>query len=258
MLHGCVQPASEFAVATRMNEAADAKGWAVLWPQQSSAAHELRCWNWYQAEHQRRDSGEPAMLADVVREIRDEHGFDRVFLAGISAGAAMTAILAATYPDLFAAIAMHSGIAFGAAANVAAGLAIMRSGASNPVALGEHVHQAMAERSRPMPAIVLHGGQDAALHPRNGTNLAQQWAVANGIARGKPATVPPSRKTPHHEQGRYDATIVTYEDVQVEEWRIAPLGHAWSGGSAEATYTDPKGPDATRAVLDFFSRFSRP
>ena len=258
MLHGCVQPASELAVATRMNEAADEKGWTVLWPQQSQEAHELRCWNWYLAEHQRRDSGEPAMLADLIRKVRDEHQFERVFLAGISAGAAMSAILGATYPELFTAVAMHSGVLFGGAVNISQGLALMRSGDANPVSLGKQLHEVMAERARVMPTLVLHGGQDEALHPRNGSNLARQWAVANAITLGKPAAVPASQETTHREEGRYDATIVIYEDVQVEEWRIDPLGHAWSGGSPEATYTDPKGPDATKAVLDFFSRFSRP
>ena len=258
MLHGCVQPATEFAVATRMNEVAGAAGWAVLWPQQSQAAHELRCWNWYLSAHQRRGSGEPAMLGETIRRTRDDHGFDRVFLAGISAGAAMSAILAATYPELFTAVALHSGIAFGAAENIAAGLEIMRSGESNPVTLGELAHQTMTGQARVMPVLVLHGGQDAALHPRNGTNLAQQWAVANALTLGKPALVPPTRETTHREEGRYEATIVAYEDVQVEEWRIGPLGHAWSGGSGAATYADPRGPDATRAVVEFFTRFSRP
>ncbi len=258
MLHGCVQPASELAIATRMNAAAAAKGWAVLWPQQSQAAHELRCWNWYLPDHQNRGAGEPAMLAELIRDVRAEHGLDRVFLGGISAGAAMSAVLAANYPEMITAIAMHSGIAFGAASTVAGALTAMRTGDLDPLALGVQANQAMGERARVIPTLVLHGRQDAALHPRNGTNLAGQWAVANAIALGKPAAIPSSRETTHREEGRYDATIVTYDDVDVEEWRIAPLGHAWSGGSAEATYTDPKGPDATRAVIDFFSRFSRP
>src|SRR5688500_3161879 len=128
MLHGCVQPASDFAIATRMNDAAAAKGWAVLWPQQSPAAHELRCWNWYLPEHQKRDGGEPAMLANLIRDVCAEHGFDRVFLAGISAGAAMSAVLAANYPEMFTAVAMHSGVAFGAASTVAEALTVMRTG----------------------------------------------------------------------------------------------------------------------------------
>jgi poly(hydroxyalkanoate) depolymerase family esterase len=254
MLHGCVQPAAQFAAATRMNEAAGGRGWAVLWPEQSAGAHELRCWNWYLPEHQVRGAGEPAMLAEIAGEVRGRHAFEQIFLCGISAGAAMTAVLAVAYPELFDAIAMHSGVPYGLAANVSMALTVMRDGGGDPVALGKLVHGAM---KRAMPALVLHGGQDAALHPRNGTHLAQQWAVANRLARGGEASVPAASETTHREDGRYDATIVTYEDAHVEEWRIARLGHAWSGGAAEATYSDPKGPDATAAVLDFFSRFSR-
>ena len=252
MLHGCVQPAREFAVATRMNDAAGERGWGVLWPEQSDRAHELRCWNWYLPENQRRDGGEAALLATMIRGVCDEHGFERVALAGISAGAAMTAILAANYPELFAAIAMHSGVAFGAAASVAQALAVMRDGAGEPLALGRHVREAMGGRRRVMPALVLHGGKDAALNPVNGTLLAQQWAVANA------GELPPAQERVHVEEGRYDATVVAYEGASVEEWRIAPLGHAWSGGSPEATYSDPKGPDATAAIVGFFARHLSP
>lgn len=248
MLHGCVQPAPEFAIATRMNDVAASRGWAVLWPEQSDKAHELRCWNWYLPENQRRDSGEAAILAAMIRNVSDEHGFERVAIAGISAGAAMTAVLAANYPELFAAIAMHSGVAFGAAASVSQALAVMRDGAGEPAALGRHVREAMGGRRRVLPALVFHGGKDAALNPVNGTLLAQQWAVANA------GELPAAQERVHREDGRYDATVVTYEGASVEEWRIAPLGHAWSGGSAEATYTDPRGPDATAAIVEFFAR----
>ena len=258
MLHGCVQPASEFAVASRMNDAASREGWAVLWPQQSPEAHELRCWNWYLPEHQRRDAGEPAALANLIRNTREEHGLKRVFVAGISAGAAMSAILAANYPELLTAVALHSGIAFGIAANMNQALSAMRTGDANPVALGRHVHEAMGARARALPVIVLHGGRDTALHPRNGTVLAEQWAVANVLAHGGEAAVPAPRPIEHREDGRYAATIVTYDVALVEEWRIPELDHAWSGGSAEATYADPNGPDATKAIVAFFSRFSRP
>jgi poly(hydroxyalkanoate) depolymerase family esterase len=233
-----------------MNAAASARGWTVLWPEQSLAAHELRCWNWFRSEHQRRDEGEPAMLASLIREQRAE----RVFLAGISAGAAMTAILAVTYPELFDAVAMHSGVAYGAARNVAEGLAVMRSGALDVSALAKLAHETMGPRAKPMPALVLHGGKDAALNPRNGTNLARQFALANAIVLGK--DTPQTAERLHREDGRYDAHVVTYEGVEVEEWRIPRLGHAWSGGDPAATYTDPNGPDATAAVVEFFSRRS--
>ena len=247
MLHGCVQPAAELAVGTRMNEAAAARGWSVLWPQQAAHANEMRCWNWYLPEHQKRGSGEPEMLATIIRE----RGYERVFLCGISAGAAMAATLAANYPELFSAQALHSGLPFGVASTALEGLAVMRSGEGDPDALGALVHRTMGDRARVMPTFVVHGGRDQALHPRNGTNLARQWAVANGLVLGRTAE---PVETTHSEEGRYDATAVTYGGVAVEEWRIEPLMHAWSGGSAAATYTDPQGPDATAAILEFFAR----
>jgi poly(hydroxyalkanoate) depolymerase family esterase len=246
MLHGCVQPASELAVGTRMNEGAAARDWAVLWPHQSPKAHELRCWNWYLPEHQKRGAGEPEMLASIIRE----RGFERVFICGISAGAAMATILTANYPELFAAQALHSGLPFAIAASPLAGLEAMRTADGNPIDLGVRVREAMGERARVMPTIVLHGGKDQALNPRNGTKLAQQWAVANHGGQ----SIPETTTARHREEGRYDATVVTYEGAAVEEWRIEPLAHAWSGGSAAVTYTDPQGPDATAAILDFFAR----
>ena len=249
MLHGCIQPPSEFAVATRMNEAAAARGWRVLWPEQSIEANELRCWNWYLPEHQGRDRGEPARIADEIRAVTSEP----VFVCGISAGAAMAAILAANYPDLVSAVAMHSGVAFGAANSVVSALAVMRDAMLDPAELGIRVHEAMGERARVVPTFVLHGGKDAALNAKNGMHLARQWAIANRLTAGNSAEFETSEAI-HREDGRYEATVVTYENAQVEEWRIPLLGHAWSGGAAEATYTDPKGPDATAAVLDFFAR----
>lgn len=248
MLHGCVQPPAEFAVATRMNAASEAQGWAVLWPEQSPKAHDLRCWNWYLPEHQSRGAGEAGILAEMIRGVCAEHGFGRVVMAGISAGAAMAAILAANYPELFTAVAMHSGAPFGVASNINSALELMRGGDADPLILGRYVREAMGERARALPVLVLHGGKDAALNPANGTLLAQQFAVAHAGA------MPETRERVHREDGRYDATIVAYENTLVEEWRIEPLGHAWSGGSAEATYTDPKGPDATAAIVEFFAR----
>ena len=254
MLHGCVQPASHLVVGTRMNDAAGERGWSVLWPEQSLSAHPLRCWNWYLPDHQRREGGEPALLAELIQHVSAKHGFTRAFVCGISAGAAMAATLAACWPELFAAAAYHSGVAFGAADSAARGLEVMRDADVDPVTLGRAAHAAMGTRARVMPTLVLHGGQDQALNPANGTRLAQQWAVANRLALGHDAAVPAAAESVHGEEGRYDATVARYEAAAVEEWRIGPLGHAWSGGSPDVTYTDPKGPDATGAVVDFFAR----
>lgn len=263
MLHGCVQPARDFAVATKMNGAAAARGWPTLWPEQRASANLMRCWNWFRAKHQSRDQGEPAILGAMIAEVCERYGIAPgcVLLAGASAGAAMASILAVTYPELIAAVAIHSGAPFGAATNVFGGLSLMKKGDSDPVALGALAHRAMGPRARPIPAMVLHGGQDRKVHPQNGTRAAQQWAVTNLLALGQTVqarVVPqPASETVHHEDGRYDAVIVRYQDdagrTLAEEWRVPKLGHAWSGGSPEATYTDPRGPDATAAVIDFFS-----
>lgn len=263
MLHGCVQPARDFAVATNMNGAAAARGWPSLWPEQPARANLMRCWNWFAAKHQSRDGGEAAILGAMIAEVCERYGIaqGRVLLAGASAGAAMASIIAVTYPELIGALAIHSGAPFGAATNVFAGLSLMKKGHSDPVALGALAHRAMGERAKPIPAMVLHGGQDRAVHPHNGTRAAQQWAVTNLLALGqmdRASMVPqPASETAHHEDGRYDAVVVRYQDdagrTLAEEWRIPKLGHAWSGGSPEATYTDPRGPDATAAMIDFFS-----
>jgi len=141
-------------------------------------------------------------------------------------------------------------------------MSLMKRGDSDPVALGALAHGVMGARARSIPAMVLHGGQDKAAHPRNGTRAAQQWAVTNLLALGqkdRASHVPQAAgETAHHEGGRYEAVVVRYQDdagrTLAEEWRVPELGHAWSGGSPEATYTDPRGPDATAATIEFFSR----
>lgn len=263
MLHGCIQPAREFAVATNMNGVAAARGWPTLWPEQRASANLMRCWNWFVARHQSRDGGEAAILGAMIAEVCDHYGIAPgcVLLGGASAGAAMASIIAATYPELIGAVAIHSGAPFGAATNVFAARTLMKRGESDPVTLGALAYRAMGKRAKPIPAMVLHGGQDRAAHPRNGTRAAQQWAVTNLLALGqidRAGKVPqPASEIAHHEDGRYDAVVVRYQDddgrTLAEEWRVPKLGHAWSGGSAEATYTDPRGPDATAAMIDFFS-----
>jgi poly(hydroxyalkanoate) depolymerase family esterase len=264
MLHGCLQPARDFAVATNMNGAAAARGWATLWPEQPTSANPMGCWNWFVPKHQSRDGGEAAILGAMIVEVCERQGIapGHVMLAGISAGAAMASILAVTYPELISVLAMHSGTPFGAATDVIGGLTLMKTGDSDPVALGALAHRTMGSRARPIPAMVLQGGADKAVNPGNGTRAAQQWAVTNLLALGfvdQASRVPqPASETVHRESGRYDATVVRYQDdaghTLAEEWRIPGLGHAWSGGSSEVSYTDPHGPDATAAMIDFFTQ----
>ena len=240
MLHGCTQDPDDFAAGTRMNTFAREQGFFVLYPAQAQDANPSRCWNWFKHTHQRRGSGEPALLADISRSVTRQHGIDsqRVYVAGLSAGGAMAAIVAGLYPEIFAATGIHSGLASGAASNLPEALGAMKNGAR---AVGAAAAQV------PVRTIVFHGDQDSTVHARNGE---QAFTSALGADTG----------TPRVEQGasrsgrRYTRTVQSRADgtVLAEHWVVHGAGHAWSGGSADGSYTDATGPDATAEMLRFF------
>jgi poly(hydroxyalkanoate) depolymerase family esterase len=262
MLHGCTQRAGELALATRMNERAAERGWPVLWPEQTMRANLMRCWNWFATRNQKRDGAEPVILSAMVRQVCGELAIPEgnVLLAGVSAGAGMAGVLAATHPEQIAALAMHSGVPYAAAQGVIGGFTLMKKGISDPVESGRRVFEAMAERAHVIPAFVIHGGKDPSVNPINGTRLAQQWAIANLLALGETdrldGSIEPARQAVLAEPGRLEAVVANYEAAQgrliAREWRVPALGHAWSGGSSAARFTDERGPDATNAILDFF------
>ena len=233
MLHGCSQDPDDFARGTGMNEAARAQGFFVLYPAQTQHANSSGCWNWFKHTHQRRGSGEPALLAGMTRQVMQQYGIDarRVYVAGLSAGGAMAAILGSCYPELFAAVGVHSGLPAGAASDLPSALAAMRSGAGGIAA------------SAPdgPPTIVFHGDRDTTVHPRNGEQIAAAGMAASQRERGS--------------QGRA-YTRAIYRDAQgrprAEHWLVHGAGHAWSGGRAGGSYTDPQGPDASAEMLRFF------
>jgi poly(hydroxyalkanoate) depolymerase family esterase len=243
MLHGCTQDPDDFARGTRFNEAAREHGIIVAWPEQTNAHQVQKCWTWYDSAHQGRDAGEPGIIAGIVREVMASHRVDpaRVYVAGISAGAAMAVNTAAAYPELFAAVAAHSGVPYRAAGSVPDALAVMKQGAPSPDALTSALREAMGER-RMIPLILVHGLADAVLNPRNTEQLAEQWLALGGMAE---------RLTESRDGGGYAARRTTVGD-DLELWMVEGLGHAWSGGSPEGTYTDPRGPNATREILRFF------
>jgi poly(hydroxyalkanoate) depolymerase family esterase len=242
LLHGCKQNPDDFAAGTRMNELAQAQGWVVLYPAQPHTANSSGCWNWFQAADQRRERGEPAILAGMARHVIDTENVDphRVYVAGLSAGGAMAAILAATHPDLFAAVGIHSGLPHGAAHDLMTALAAMRSGPSK------------AGRPATLPAIVFHGDRDSTVHPSNGEALIAQvapTAVSNG---------PPRVETGRAPGGHHYTRSIHFDASgrpQAEHWLVHGAGHAWSGGSAAGSYTDPKGPDASAEMLRFFAAY---
>jgi poly(hydroxyalkanoate) depolymerase family esterase len=247
MLHGCTQDPDDFAAGTGMNRRAREQGFFVLYPQQTVQANPTRCWNWFAREHQQRGVGEPALLAGMVSRVVAEYGIDarRVYVAGLSAGGAMAAILAAEYPDVFAAVGVHSGLPRGAARNVLGALAVMRSGGS-----AAQPTPPAPEDPLPVPAIIFHGDADRTVHPRNGERLV-------GAALGAPsgADPPPQVTESTSSAGRaYTRSVHAGADGQpvAEHWLVHGMGHAWSGGDPAGTYTDASGPDATAEMLRFF------
>lgn len=248
MLHGCTQNPQDFATGTRMNAAAAPANALVLYPAQAPSANHNGCWNWFLPEHQQRDQGEPDLLLAMLRYVRERHPVDakRVYAAGLSAGGAMAALLGREYPDVFAAIGVHSGLQAGAAQNMMAALSAMKTGAK----LSAPVQN--PARAEPAPAlIVFHGDADGTVNAKNGEQLVQ--ATLNTL-HGGPATA-----QRHTQQGRSPAgqpfTQTVYSaghTVVAEHWLLHGAGHAWSGGHPGGSHTDARGVDATQEMLRFF------
>jgi poly(hydroxyalkanoate) depolymerase family esterase len=264
MLHGCTQNPDDFAAGTGMNERAQQHGFFVLYPEQSQDANPQRCWNWFKHNHQRRGSGEPALIASMTQAIMKDHQIDpaRVYIAGLSAGGAMATIVADAYPDIFAAVGVHSGLPTGAASNVAEALAAMNSGQSGYLAKGRQsggiipsafgVQQADSAQ-KALPTIVFHGDQDRTVHPRNGEQV-----IASALSNATATTPRMVQSTSSNGRSYTSATHLDDTGKAVaEHWLIHGAGHAWSGGNAKGSYTDAKGPDATAEMLRFFFEHPR-
>ena len=245
MLHGCTQSPDDFAAGTRMNFAAEEHDCYVAYPEQAVAANSSKCWNWFKSGDQQRGRGEPALIAGITRQVMTDYKIDpsRIYIAGLSAGGATAAIVGEAYPDLFAAIGVHSGLACGVARDLPSAFAAMRGQhpEPGPKSAGEW------NKSIQMPTIVFHGDRDATVHPRNGVEVIAranvdsdlQTVVDHGsVAAGHSYT----RSTQRDSSGR----------GLLEQWVIHGAGHAWSGGNPSGSFTDPKGPDATKEMLRFF------
>jgi poly(hydroxyalkanoate) depolymerase family esterase len=250
MLHGCTQSPDDFAAGTRMNSLAEEHLVLVAYPAQPASANAQKCWNWFSPGDQQRDRGEPALIAGITRQVMRDYAIDpaRVYVAGLSAGGAAASIMGTAYPELYAAVGVHSGLACGAASDVSSAFTAMRQGMVGP----QHRSATVPSAENPtlvVPTIVFHADRDTTVHPRNGDQVIAQ---AGATAGGNLAAV---TERGHVQGGRaYSRTLYTGADgkVVLEQWVVHGGGHAWSGGSAAGSFTDPKGPDASREMLRFF------
>ena len=243
MLHGCTQDPDDFAAGTDMNARARAQGFFVLYPAQSQDGNAQRCWNWFARAHQQRGGGEPALLADMTQAVVKAYRIDaqRVYVAGLSAGGAMADIVAAAYPEIYAAVGVHSGLPRGAATNVAGAFAAMKN--------GEPATRSTAKiADATVPTIVFHGDADQTVHPKNGEQVIA--ALVRRVESNEP-TLEQGVASGGRSYTRSTYRADTGETV-AEHWVAKGAGHAWSGGSAKGSYTDAKGPDATGEMLRFF------
>jgi poly(hydroxyalkanoate) depolymerase family esterase len=252
MLHGCKQNPDDFARGTRINEVAEEQGFLVAYPAQSIKANGSNCWNWFEPQHQARAGAEPSTIVGIVREVTKAYRVDErsVFVAGLSAGAAMAVILGDAYPDVFAAVAAHSGLPRGAAHDVASAFAAMHGAAQRAASpLGQPAR--MPPASNAVPTIVFHGEADATVVPRNGAAIVQQ-AVSRWTSERGPLTCQVEQQVAN---GRR-CTRTTHVDRDglplVEQWSVQGGGHAWFGGSSSGSFAEPHGPDASREMMRFF------
>ena len=250
MLHGCTQSPDDFAVGTRMNTLAEEQIFLVAYPAQPASANAQKCWNWFSPGDQERDSGEPALIAGITRQIMRDYAVDsaRIYVAGLSAGGAAAAIMGTAYPDLYAAVGVHSGLACGAARDLPSAFAAMRRGGTGTLRRASSEVTA-SDAAQTVPTIVFHADGDTTVHPSNSDHvLAQAGTTAGNL----------TTTVEHGEvaNGGRRFTRTLHADfcgiAVLEQWTVHGGGHAWSGGSAEGSYTDPRGPDASRAMLRFF------
>ena len=248
MLHGCTQNPDDFAVGTGMNRLSEEHGFIVAYPRQPTHANQSSCWNWFNIKDQMRDAGEPSIIAGITRAIMMDFNIDakRVYVAGLSAGGAMAAIMSVTYPELYAATGVHSGLAHGAATDVVSAFAAMRGGPGS-AAPGARTRRRKRANEH-VRTIVFHGMSDQTVHPSNAEMI---------LADARAGLADPLRET-HYDGfmgGRaYTRSVITTASgvPHIEHWAIDGLGHAWSGGRPGGSHTDSNGPDASREMLRFF------
>lgn len=256
MLHGCTQHPDDFAAGTGMNRVAEKNNCFVVYPAQTQVANASNCWNWFDTSHQHRDKGEPSIIADITREVVREFTVDtrRIYVAGLSAGGAMATVMGATYPELYAAVGIHSGVPYAVAHDMPSAFAAMKRRKTNAA-----MHQATAKTKAPspfghtMPVIVFHGDRDSTVHPCNGDQVVAQCVPNFGATPTQGANIKVEKgAVPNGRTFTKTILLDAQGNAIAEKWSVHGAGHAWSGGSSMGSYTDPQGPDAAHEMLRFF------
>jgi poly(hydroxyalkanoate) depolymerase family esterase len=251
-LHGCTQSADIFRQLTGWDKLAEAQGFIVLFPQQDASNNNLKCWNFFQTAHMNRGSGEPARIAELTQWVQSNYGADtrRTYVNGLSAGGAMTSVMSATYPDVYAAGAIGSGCEYAATATCAG------YKSADPVQAGHAAYSAMGSHARVVPLAVFQGDQDTTVPPVNAQQAVQQWQTTDGLILHTSVPSAPTNTSNGTASGGQSYTVSHYGDGQghelIESWLVHGMNHAWSGGNSSQQYADPSGPDETAAMYAFF------
>ena len=261
-LHGCTQSADTFRTLSGFDALADSKGFVVVYPEQSSARNYLSCWNWFQTAHQTRGAGEPSLIAGITSQVKQRYSVDshRVYVTGLSAGGAMAEVMAATYPDVYAAVGVGSGCEYGA------GAACAGWQSADPVQAGSAAYKAMGPRARQVPFVAFQGDKDTTVPPINATQLVRAAQVEgdlsdDGQLNGSVPTAP-TKVVQGQVPGGRSYTVNYYSDGHGGDlgqlWLVHGMGHAWSGGAASQQYSEPSGPNESAAMYDFFMAHPAP
>ncbi|MFM9879963.1 MAG: alpha/beta hydrolase family esterase [Burkholderiaceae bacterium] len=264
MLHGCTQSADDFAMGTQMNRLADEHGFLVVYPEQAAHANASKCWNWFKAQDQARDAGEASLIAGIAAEVAAQHGADpgRIFVAGLSAGAAMAVILGETYPELFAGVGAHSGLPYGSAHDIPSAMAAMKRGRSAGARLKGKPSVSSAPRKKALhaiPIIVFHGDQDQTVQAVNSAEIVQQAKDAHKAKAGTGTLSALTHRGTSAGGRSYSRTVHAdpAAGAHIESWTLHGAGHAWSGGNAKGSFADGSGPDASSEMVRFFLALRR-
>lgn len=264
MLHGCRQDPEAFAAGTRINLLADRMRCLVLYPKQTRRANPYRCWNWFDPSSHM-GNGEAAIIAGMVREVVKDHNVDpsRIYVAGLSAGGALASALASCYAEMFAACAIHSGLMFQAASSPSAARPAMQNGSErDPEKVGESAFEISGGKVNAMPVLVIHGDADDIVHPINAEQIIAQFLAMNRLAaekNGRPDTsTVRTTETANGHSHRFEIRDYGPEDAPLLRHVIVKgMGHAWSGGNPRYPFNDPRGPDASEMMMEFFAMHRR-